>query len=109
MRSSAYVLVSLFAFSLISSACSSSNNNDEDADPFDTLAACYEEHIEEFHDTSKAIVTCCLDHPIAGMKLSCKDTQAACVDHLNTELSSESLAATDIEAACTTYLMQKDM
>ena len=108
MRSSAYVLVSLFAFSLIAAACSS-NNDAADDEAFATLAACYDDHIEEFHDTPKAIVTCCLDHPIAGMKLSCKDTQADCVAHLNTELSSESLAASDIEAACTTYLMQKDM
>jgi hypothetical protein len=105
MRSSAYVLVTLFALSLVTSACS--DDKQEDADPFDTLAACFDEHHNvESLTVQQAIVVCCLDHPINGVHPSCTSTQADCVTHVNTELSSEALVAADVQAACTTYIDQ---
>jgi len=78
-----------------------------DADAFDTLQACYDEHHnEEMFTVQKAIVVCCIDHPIAGVHPSCKTTQADCVTHVRAELGS-SVVDADITAACTTYISQK--
>jgi hypothetical protein len=103
------IVTALLAFSLVLplalTACGDSETMD--ADPFDTLQACYDEHaVTEKLSVQKAIVVCCLDHPIAGVHPSCKDTQADCVAHVRAELSASVLDA-DIAAACTTYISQK--
>ncbi|HEU4731609.1 MAG TPA: hypothetical protein VFT22_27125 [Kofleriaceae bacterium] len=90
---------------LVAAACGGSDN--QDAEPFDTLFACYDEH----HNTEslpiqQAIVVCCLDHPIAGVHPSCADTQADCVSHVTAELGT-SVTASDIEGACAIYIDQK--
>jgi hypothetical protein len=104
MRIATTLVASLFAFSLVLTACS---DKKEDADPFDTLADCFDDHhnVEalSIHD---AIVVCCIDHPIAGVHPSCKDTQADCVAHVTTELGSLVMAS-DVQAACTDYISQK--
>jgi hypothetical protein len=85
-------------------ACSSKSN---DADPFDTLQACYDEHHNvESLSVHDSIVVCCLDHPIAGIHPSCKDTQADCVTHVDAELDA-SVVLSDIQTACTDYIAQK--
>jgi hypothetical protein len=107
MRTVTYLLVSSFVFAVLVSACS--DNNTVDADPFDTLQACFDEHtMEESLPVNNAIVVCCTDHPIAGVHPSCKDTQVDCVAHLHAELTLTS-TVTDavIEAACTDYLSKK--
>lgn len=92
------------AASLVLAAC---GDSPPDADSFDTLQACYAEHHDvESLTVQQAIVVCCLDHPIAGVHPSCKDTQADCVAHVRAELDA-SVVDTDISAACTTYLAQK--
>lgn len=79
---------------------------DEEAEPFDTLQACYDEHHNvESLTVLQAIVVCCLDHPIAGVHPSCKDTQADCVTHVDAQLDA-SVVLTDIQAACTEYINQ---
>lgn len=100
-------LASLLALPLVLTACGS--NNPVDADPFDTLQACYDDHHSgsEHLPIQQAIVTCCLDHPIANMKApTCLNTVADCVAHVRAALDASILDA-DINAACTTYISQK--
>jgi hypothetical protein len=98
----ALVSISL-AFPLVLAAC---GGGDEDADPFDTLQDCYDDH----HNTESlsvhdSIVVCCLDHPIAGVHPSCLNTQADCVTHVDAELDA-SVVLTDIQMACTDYVKE---
>ena len=105
MRIANQLLASSLAFPLALAACGDSDPMD--ADPFDTLQACYDDHhTTESLPVQQAIVVCCLDHPIAGVHPSCKDTQAACVTHVRAELSATVLDA-DVQAACTTYISMK--
>lgn len=104
MRIASLVLSLSLAFPLVLAACGDSKM---DADPFDTLQECFDEHHNmESLPVQQAIVVCCLDHPIAGVHPSCKDTQADCVSHVRAELSATTLDA-DITAACMTYISQK--
>jgi hypothetical protein len=105
MRTLTFLLGLLFTVPLVA-ACSGGDK--KDADAFDTLQACYDEHhnVESFsvHD---AIVVCCIDHPIgpSGEHPSCKTTQTDCATHVHTEIPSVSDA--DVQAACMTYLAMK--
>jgi hypothetical protein len=104
MRIATIVIASLFALPLAFAACGS---DEKDADPFDTLQACYDEHhTTESLPAQQAIVVCCLDHPIAGVHPSCLDSQAACVAHVRAALDA-AVTDNDISAACTTYISQK--
>jgi len=90
--------------SLVLVACGDSKM---DADPFDTLQECFDEHHNmESLSVHDAIVVCCLDQPIAGVHPSCKSTQADCVAHVRAELTATTTDA-DIAGACMTYIMQK--
>jgi hypothetical protein len=83
------------------------NGGSTDADPFDSLQACFDEHTKmESLPVGEAIVVCCTDHPIAGVHPSCKDTKADCVTHVRAELDS-SITNTQIDAACTDYITKK--
>lgn len=83
------------------------DHHDEDAEPFDTLQACYDDHHgEEGLSVQQAIVVCCLDHPIAGVHPSCTSTQAECITHVRAALDTSVLDA-EISAACTTYISEK--
>jgi hypothetical protein len=106
MRISTALLASFLTLPLVLTACGSSNP--VDADPFDTLQACYDEHNGNEHLTpQQAIVTCCLDHPIGGQPApTCLNTQTDCVSHVTANLSS-SIMQTDIAAACMTYISMK--
>lgn len=107
VRFTTAVLSVALALPFALTACSS---DDADAEPFDTLAACFDEHHnEEKLETAKAIVVCCLDHPIGASAEhpSCKATQADCVSHVTTELSGQSVMASEVQAACTDYISQK--
>jgi len=96
-----------FSFVLPLALAACGDSEPMDADPFDTLQACYDDHhVMENLPVQRAIVVCCLDHPIAGVHPSCKDTQADCVTHVRAELNASVLDA-DITAACTTYISQK--
>jgi hypothetical protein len=99
------VVASLCAVPFVVVACSSSPTMD--ADPFDTLQACFDEHhVTESLSVNNAIVVCCTDHPIAGVHPSCKTTQADCVTHVRAELDA-SVTAAEIDAACTDYISKK--
>jgi hypothetical protein len=104
MRIATILVASLFACSFALPACS---DKKEEAEPFDTLKACFDEHHgEESLSIHDAVVVCCLDHPIAGVHPSCKDTQADCATHVTTELGS-AVTASDVQTACTDYISQK--
>lgn len=108
MRISNILFASFLAFPLVLGACSD-DKKEADADPFDTLQACYDEHHggDEHLPIQQAIVTCCLDHPIAGMMApTCLNTQTDCVTHVRAALDASILSA-DIDAACTTYITAK--
>lgn len=106
MRIAVALVVSLSSLPLILAACSDSQ--DADAEPFDTLQACFDDHHSgaESLPVAHAITVCCLDHPISGVHPSCKDTAADCVAHVTAELDS-SVTASDIQAACTDYINQQ--
>jgi hypothetical protein len=105
MRIVSSLLAALLVVPAILTACGSSDQMD--ADPFDTLQACFDEHTKmESLPVNNAIVVCCTDHPIAGVHPSCKDTQADCVAHVRAELDS-SVTDTQIDAACTDYISKK--
>ncbi len=101
----AALVSSLLALPLVLAACG--GNDAQDAEPFDTLADCYDDHHNvEALTVQQAIVVCCIDHPIAGVHPSCGDTQAACATHVTAELGSD-VTDPDVQAACTTYIDQK--
>jgi hypothetical protein len=105
MRIVTALVASMFVLPVSFTACG--GNNTMDADPFDTLQACFDEHTKmESLPVNDAIVVCCTDHPIAGMHPSCKDTQADCVAHVRAELDS-TVTDPQIAAACTDYLNKK--
>jgi hypothetical protein len=105
MRIATAFVAALFVWPLVFTACS--DKKDDDAEPFDTLQDCYDDHHnDEMLPIQQAIVVCCLDHPIAGVHPSCEATQTACVTHVRGELDA-SVVDSDIQAACTTYIDQK--
>jgi len=107
MRISTLLFTSFLALPLALGACS--DDKKEDNDPFATLQDCYDEHHggAEHFPIQEAIVTCCLDHPIAGMKApTCLDNPTDCVTHVRMELDASILEA-DIDAACMTYITEK--
>lgn len=98
---SAFV-ASLFALPLVLAACSS--DDDADAEPFDTLQDCFDDHhLEENLTVTEAITVCCLDHPIDGVKPSCGTTAAQCEDIVDAELDTTSATADEIADACADY------
>ena len=80
-----------------------------DHDNYATFQACFDVHtMEESLPFQQAVVVCCLDHPINGVKEACGATAADCVAYLGTNLTSTATQA-EIMAACTEYETQKAM
>ena len=85
-------------------------HNDNDAEPYPTFQECFDDHHNvEALPVQEAIVVCCLDHPIAGVKPVCGDTAAACGTYLDANLSATSASGTDKTAACADYINKKGM
>jgi hypothetical protein len=106
MRITRALICCLLALPL-ATAAGCGDHDDGEAEPFDTLQACYDDHHgDEGLSIQQALVVCCLDHPIAGVHPSCKNTQAECVTHVRGQIGAAVLDA-DIAAACTTYISQK--
>jgi len=106
MRIAAVFISASFVWSLVVTACGDSGGT-QDAEPFATLQACFDEHHNmESLPVNDAIVVCCTDHPIAGVHPSCKDTQADCVAHVRAELNS-TVTDPEIAAACMDYISKK--
>ena len=107
MRIATALLAAWLAAPLALAACGDNAGNPMDAEAFDTLKACYDEHHNvESLTVQQAIVVCCLDHPIANVHPSCQNTQADCVSHVRANLDA-SVTDADIAAACMTYISQK--
>ena len=99
------VLVSALVSVLVLTACGSKDQMDAEA--FDTLQACFDEHHRtESLSVHDSIVVCCVDHPIAGVHPSCGNTQADCITHVRAELD-PSVTDSDIQTSCTDYISQK--
>lgn len=106
MRIASLLIASWFALPLALTACGD-DTNANDAEPFDTLQDCYDDHhVEENLPVAQAIVVCCVDHPIAGVHPSCGDTEDACIAHVDAELDS-SVTSDEIAAACADYIDKK--
>src|ERR1044071_2102952 len=87
------------------------DGNDADADPFDTLQACYDEHhTTEGFGVQHTITICCLDHPIGGVKPNtvCGETETACETYVRAQVL-PTPEASDVTAACMDYLLQRSM
>jgi hypothetical protein len=105
MRTVTILASAVLAIVLFASGCG--DDHTMDADPFDTLQDCFDDHHNmESLSVHDSIVVCCIDHPIAGVHPSCGNTQAECVTHVDTELDS-SVTTAEIQAACTDYIAQK--
>ena len=109
MRIVSLCLVSLFAVSTFS--CGSDDEDDDgDAEPFDTLEECVDEHVNggEGFTPDKAVTICCLDHPIGGADASivCTTTQAGCEAYVDANLGDIATSA-QIAAGCADYLVNR--
>jgi hypothetical protein len=83
--------------------------HDHDHQGFATFQACFDEHtMAESLPFQDAVIVCCLDHPIDGVKDVCGATAADCVTYLGANLTSTATQA-EITAACTEYETQKGM
>jgi hypothetical protein len=107
VRITSLVLSSLLALPFVLAACGGDDGNDEDAEEFPTLQACFDEHHNmESLPTDQAIVVCCTDHPIAGVHPSCGATAMDCETHVDSELDDTSATADEITTACQEYIDQ---
>ena len=104
--------------SFVFTACSGSSS--KDADPFATLAACYNEHHNtESFPIRQAITICCIDHPIGNQPANvvCGSDAAACQAYVSMWIGSAGSGGSgttdattaDIQAACTDYVNQRSM
>lgn len=102
--------ITITLFILYSFGCGS-DGNQQDADPFDTFQACYDEHhVMEGFGAQHTITICCLDHPIGNAKPNtvCGESQAPCEAYVATNVS-PSPTASDVTQACMDYILQRSM
>jgi hypothetical protein len=88
------------------------DSSTEDNDPFPTYQACFDEHHNtEGFDVQKAIVICCISHPIgsAEMNVVCGSDAASCETYVGSNLTGSDVGSADITAACTDYVNQRGM
>jgi hypothetical protein len=101
-------IVTAFAMS----ACGGDDDK-EDNDPFATYQACFDEHHNtEGFDVQKAIVICCISHPIgsAEMNVVCGNDAASCESYVGSNLTgSDAVGSADLTAACNDYVTQRGM
>ncbi|MBX3161994.1 MAG: hypothetical protein KF773_38890 [Deltaproteobacteria bacterium] len=71
---------------------------------------CFDDHALVKQDpVVDSIVTCCLDHEIAGVVPVCKDTQADCINYLTANLFQTSADTVQVRDACTLYINKLTM
>ena len=99
------ILTTLLASVFAGSACGGAS--DANVDPFDTFQACFDaQHGTGGLSPYDAILTCCVDHPIAGVKPACGASDTDCSSYVDAQLSAASATADDIDAACIDYVSQ---
>lgn len=82
------------------------HDHSSNAEPFDTLQACFDEHHNhESLPTDQSIVICCLDHPIAGVLTACGTTQTPCETFVRANLD-DAVTTAEITTACADYVVQ---
>jgi len=104
------LVVSLFGLPLVS-ACGDGGGGG-DADPFDTLQDCFDDHhITEGFSVEKAITICCLDHPIGGHEagMVCGPTADTCTTYVDAQIDPADATTDEIDAACADYVVQSGM
>jgi hypothetical protein len=102
-------ICSAFALALALALAACSKSSGEEA--FDNLQDCYDDHVAttaEGLTPKEAIVACCIEHPIAGHTVVCKDTVGDCITFVSAELNAGTTDA-DISAGCMDYVRQKDL
>ncbi|HEY4241951.1 MAG TPA: hypothetical protein VGM88_19160 [Kofleriaceae bacterium] len=101
------IVTASFVLPMVLGAACGGGDDGEDADPFDNLMDCYNEHhVTEGLTSPHAITTCCLDHPIAGVKPACGDSEAACETFVGDNLD-DTVPDADIMSACMDYATQR--
>lgn len=109
MRKTCFVMVTVVSGVLMGAACGSDSGDDGDAEPFDTFAACFDDHhVDEALPTGEAIVICCLDHPIgdAGANVVCGEDAVACEAYVAAQLGADA-TTTEVTDACADYIVQR--
>ena len=108
MRNIHLILATTLCISLSLAACG--DGGGADADPFDTLQACFDDHhkVETF-GVEEAIKICCLDHPIGAQAANvvCGADQTACETYVNAQLVDADATTAEITSACTGYLTDR--
>lgn len=87
-------------------------DDDADNEAFDTFSDCFtDHHVEEGFDVQKAIVICCIDHPIGSddMNVVCGNDAASCETYVGAQQLGSDVGSADITAACTDYVNQRGM
>ncbi len=84
------------------------DNSGEEAYP--TYQECFDDHTQsEMLPVKEAIIVCCIEHPIDGVKPVCKDTAPDCINYLTANLKQTDASTTEVQEACAEYITQKDM
>jgi hypothetical protein len=75
------------------------------AKPYDTYQNCFDDQTFVVKlMVEDAVVVCCLDHPIGGVKPVCKDTAPDCINFLTANLLQTSASTTQVMEACAMYI-----
>ncbi len=78
---------------------------------FPTYQECFDDRaVDNAVPVKEAIVVCCTDHAIAGVKPVCMGTRADCINYLTAgNLDQTSASTTDVQEACDDYIAQLGM
>jgi hypothetical protein len=77
---------------------------------YPTYQECFDDHTEvEGLPVPKAIVICCLEHPIAGLVPACGNAVPDCINYLTANLNQTSASTTEVMDSCADYIDQKSM
>jgi hypothetical protein len=84
--------------------------NESGTEPFDTYQDCFDKLVEtDKQMVEDAIVECCIDHPIDGVKPVCKDTTPDCINFLTANLNQTSASTVEVMEACQAYIDEREM
>ncbi len=99
----ATVLASL----VLLAACGEEGHQPE---PYGTYQACFDDHVEkQMRTVPDAIIECCRDHPIAGVKPVCGADRPECINYLTANLNQTSASTVEVEDTCQLYEDTRDM
>jgi hypothetical protein len=100
------LVFALLACAPVSFGC----KDDADNEAYPTYQECFDDHTEsEMLPVKEAIVVCCLEHPIDGVKPVCKTTAPDCINYLTDNLKQTSASTVEVAEACDDYIAQMAM